>query len=58
LAGQLRDYTFKTLKHWSDERGQDPAKPDGSTAAIMEPIARSLTETQISAVAAYLSELE
>ena len=57
LAGQLRDYTFKTLMHWSDERGQDPAKPDASTA-IMEPIARSLTETQISAVAAYLSELE
>ena len=58
LAGQLREYTFKTLMHWSDERGQDPAKPDASTAAIMEPIARSLTSTQISAVAAYLSELE
>jgi len=57
LAGQLRDYTFKTLMHWSNERGQDPAKPDAS-AAIMEPIARSLTETQISGVAAYLSEVE
>jgi hypothetical protein len=57
LAGQLRYYTFKTLVHWSNERGQDPAKPDAS-AAIMEPITRSLTQTQISAVAAYLSELE
>ena len=57
LAGQLRDYTFKTLMHWSNERAQDPAKPDAS-AAIMEPIARSLTEKQVSAVAAYLSELE
>jgi hypothetical protein len=43
--------------HWSNERAQDPAKPDAS-AAIMELIARSLTEAQISAVAAYLSELE
>jgi cytochrome c553 len=57
LAGQLRDYTFKTLMRWSNERGQNPAKPDAS-AAIMEPIARSLICTQISAVAAYLSELE
>src|SRR6516225_1910757 len=57
LAGQLRPYTFKTLMHWSNERGQNPAKPDAS-AVIMEPIARRLTEMQISAVAAYLSELQ
>ena len=57
LAGQLRDYTFKTLMHWSNERGQAPAKPDAS-AAVMEPIAGSLTEAQISEVAAYLSEVE
>ena len=57
LAGQLRDYTFKTLMRWSNERSQNPAKPDAS-AAIMEPIARSLTETQISGVAAYLGEVE
>jgi cytochrome c553 len=37
LAGQLPDYTFKTLVNWSKERGQDPKKPD--TSSIMEPIA-------------------
>jgi cytochrome c553 len=56
LAGQLYDYTFKTLMNWSKERGQDPADPDAS--ADMKPIAGSLTETQILAVAAYLSELK
>ena len=56
LAGQLYDYTFKTLMNWSKERGQDPAKPDASAA--MKPIAGSLTETQILAVAAYLGELK
>ena len=55
LAGQLYDYTFKTLMNWSKERGQDPADPDSS--AVMTPIAGSLTETQILAVAAYLGEL-
>jgi cytochrome c553 len=56
LAGQLPHYTFKTLVNWSKERGQDPKKPD--TSAIMEPIARSLTEAQMSAIAAYLGDLE
>jgi len=56
LAGQLHDYLLKKLVNWSKERGQDPAKPD--TSAIMEPIAHSLTEPQIAAVAAYLSYLE
>jgi len=56
LAGQLPDYIFKTLLNWSGERGQDPGKPD--TSAVMEPIAHSLTEAQISAIAAYLSNLE
>jgi cytochrome c553 len=56
LAGQLHDYVFKKLVNWSKERGQDPAKPD--TSAIMEPIAHSLNESQISAVAAYLNYLE
>ena len=56
LAGQLYDYSFKTLINWSKERGQDPAKPDASAA--MMPIAGSLTETQILAVAAYLAELK
>jgi len=49
LAGQLDEYTFKTLTHWSDER---------DASAIMAPIARSLNEMQISAVAAYVSGLE
>jgi cytochrome c553 len=56
LAGQLHDYTIKTLVNWSKERGQDPTRPDSS--AIMKPIAHSLTEAQVSALAAYLSELE
>jgi len=56
LAGQLPDYVFNKLTHWSSERGQNPAKPDNS--AIMEPIAHSLNEQQIRAVAAYLSYLE
>jgi cytochrome c553 len=56
LAGQLHDYIFRKLVNWSNERGQDPANPDAS--AIMEPIAHSLNESQIAAVAAYLSYLE
>jgi cytochrome c553 len=56
LAGQLNDYIVRKLTNWSKERGQDPAKPD--TSAIMEPIAHSLTQPQIAAVAAYLSYLE
>lgn len=56
LAGQLGEYTSKTLMNWSKERGRDPTKPD--TAAIMEPIARGLTGSQIAAVAAYLNYLE
>ena len=56
LAGQLNDYVAKKLLNWSKERGQDPAKPDNS--AIMQPIAHSLTEAQVQAVAAYLSYLE
>jgi cytochrome c553 len=56
LAGQLHDYLFGKLLNWSKERGQDRGKPD--TSAIMEPIAHTLTESQIAAVAAYLSYLE
>jgi cytochrome c553 len=56
LAGQLHDYVLRKLMGWSKERGQDPAKPD--TSAIMEPIAHNLTETQVKAVAAYISYLE
>jgi len=54
LAGQLHDYIFNKLVNWSKERGQ--GSPDPS--AIMQPIAHSLTESQIAAVAAYLNYLE
>ena len=56
LAGQLHDYIFRKLTNWDKERGQDKANPDNS--AIMGPIAHNLTEAQIKAVAAYLSDLE
>ena len=56
LASQLYPYLTKVLENWDKERGQDPADPD--TSAVMAPIARGLTESQIKAVAAYLSYLE
>jgi len=56
LAGQLSDYIVNKLTNWTKERGQNPAKPDPS--AIMQPIAHSLNEQQIKAVAAYLSYQE
>jgi cytochrome c553 len=56
LAGQLYAYTKRELINFDKLRGQNPAKPD--TSAIMKPIAHSLTKTQISDVAAYLSRLQ
>lgn len=56
LAGQLHDYVFRKLTNWDKERGQDKSNPDNS--AIMQPIAHNLTEAQIKAVAAYVSQLE
>lgn len=56
LAGQLYDYVANKLTNWDKERGQDPKNPD--TSAIMEPIAHGLNQSQIKAVAAYLSYLE
>jgi cytochrome c553 len=56
LAGQLHDYIFETLVNWKKERRNLPEARDKS--AIMEPIAQSLTEQQIGAVAAYLSYFE
>jgi cytochrome c553 len=56
LAGQLYDYITNKLTNWEKERGQNPAQPDIS--AVMQPIAHSLTQPQIKAVAAYLSYLE
>ena len=56
LAGQLYDYVTNKLTNWDKERGQNPSQPD--TSAVMQPIAHSLTQPQIKAVAAYLSYLE
>jgi cytochrome c553 len=52
LAGQLFPYTVKELTNWSKERGQG----SGSDAsAIMVPTAHNLTQSQVAAIAAYLS---
>jgi len=56
LAGQLNDYVIRKLTNWDKERGQNKDKPDNS--AIMQPIAHDLTEAQVKAVAAYVSQLE
>jgi cytochrome c553 len=56
LAGQLHDYIFRKLTNWDKERGQNKEQPDNS--AIMQPIAHDLSEAQIKAVAAYVSQLD
>src|SRR6516225_1959741 len=56
LAGQLDDYIYRKLTNWDKERGQNKDQPDNS--AIMQPIAHDLTEAQIKAVAAYVSQLD
>jgi cytochrome c553 len=56
LAGQLYPYTIKELTHWGEERSQGSAKDE--TSAIMGPIAHGLTQSQIAAIAAYLSYLK
>jgi cytochrome c553 len=55
LAGQLFPYIVKELTNWSRERGQGGTK--GDTSAIMAPTAHNLTQSQITAIAAYLSNL-
>jgi len=55
LAGQLNTYIIKVLNNWSKERGQIPTRPDVS--AVMQPVAHSLTRSQVEAVAAYVSTL-
>ncbi len=55
LAGQLNSYTKKELTDWSKLRGQNPLKE--GVAAPMKAIAHSLSESQIAALAAYLSYL-
>jgi cytochrome c553 len=51
LAGQLYPYVLRQLTNWSHERAEENSN-------IMAPIAHGLTETQIDAVAAYVSYLE
>ena len=50
LAGQLPDYILRKLTGWDKERHSE-------SSAIMQPIAHELTEAQIKAVAAYVSQL-
>ena len=54
LAGQLFPYTVKELTNWNRERGQGSGN---DTSAIMVPTAHNLTQSQIAAIAAYLSYL-
>ena len=56
LAGQLPDYIQRKLSNWDKERGQKKEEPDNSS--IMQPIAHDLTDAQIKAVAAYVSQLD
>jgi cytochrome c553 len=54
LAGQLFSYTVKELTNWSKERGQGAGS---DTSALMVPTAHNLSQSQIAAIAAYLSYL-
>jgi len=56
LAGQLNSYTEKELADWSKKRGQNPLNE--GTAAAMAQVAHSLSQSQIAAIAAYLSYLK
>ncbi len=51
LAGQLYPYLVSQLTNWANERGE-------TNSNVMAPIAHSMTQPQIKAVAAYLSYLE
>ena len=55
LAGQLFPYTVEQLTSWKTARGRGPGN---DTSAIMSPIAHNLTESQVRAVAAYVSYLK
>jgi cytochrome c553 len=56
LAGQLYPYVVKALTNWTKERGRETGKTD--TSAIMVPTAHNLSQSQISAIAAYVSHLK
>ena len=52
LAGQLYPYTIKALTNWDRERGE------AANSRVMQPIAHSLTRSDMEAVAAYFSTLD
>ena len=54
LAGQLFPYTVKELTNWSKERGQGATDP----SAIMVVTAHNLSQSQVAAIAAYVSDLK
>jgi cytochrome c553 len=51
LAGQLYPYLIKALANWNSERAQ------AANSRVMQPIAHSLSRSEMEAVAAYLSNL-
>ncbi len=55
LAGQVFSYTVRTLSTWNKDRGA--AVQGDSPAAVMTPIVHNLTNNQIAAIAAYVSNL-
>ena len=55
LAGQLYPYMVKELTRWDKDRGQSSAADQAT--AVMLPIAHNLSQSQIEALAAYLSYL-
>ena len=52
LAGQLYPYTIKALTNWGRERGE------AANSRVMQPIAHTLTRSEMEAVAAYFSTLD
>ena len=54
LAGQLFPYTVKVLTNWTKERGQGATDP----SAIMVTTAHNLSQSQVAAIAAYVSDLK
>ena len=54
LAGQLFPYTVKVLTNWTKERGQGGTDP----SAIMVTTAHNLSQSQVAAIAAYVSDLK
>jgi cytochrome c553 len=55
LAGQLYWYTVKALSGWGRERGQGAVE---DTSAVMSTTSHNLSAAQISAIAAYVSNLK